>query len=1249
MSYFNDSVIWVTGASSGIGEALIRQLDLPTVKLILSARNESKLQDISNSLKHAESLVLPLDLADNDGFDRHVDTVEKRFGRIDLLINNGGISQRANALETTAEVERRIMEVNYFGNVALSKSVVKCMRRTGGGRIAVMSSIAGKFGFFLRSSYSASKHALHGYYESLRLEEEKNNIHVTMICPGKINTSISVHALGGDGSAHGTVDRNQSEGMPVNICAQKILKGIEKEELEVFVGGKEVNAVKLKRLFPRIFYKVIKKTKCHLIRRLLHTILFLPLLGSGQNFNFEFIGVDDGLPLSTVTAVFQDSRDLIWIGTKGGGVATYDGRTITTYDERVGFDNKIVHWITENKDGDILIGSSWGGLSRFKGTRFETIQIPEFKENTGGNLIAHEWKADTLLMSSDAGVLYFMDDSVYQYHIPGLSRKWISVIEYNEKDQEIYMSFGNVIYRIVNHKVLDSIALDGTINDIETFPNEPYVAVVTQEGVHAINWSDHDIISWKNEFVNCVGFGKAGEMWYASQFVWIMNHGDHLLLNKARGFSNSPVLDIMEDRSGDLWMGTDGDGLVHFKRNGFRYYDQIEGFNSGQIFNIFGFEDKLWISDWGNGLFALDQYDQLKHITIDRFDNAGIVTHFVDGEELYIGTTKGIYSVRNNHVKNVNSEFFPSDDIQSVRSIFKSSKNQWWIGTYDDGLRLIENGTYIDLEDAFKDLKFVHSILEDSQGNIWLGTNRGAMKYTENSIEWFGSDVLCNSYVGVILEDDFGRIWFGTDRCVNIYDNGKISKLDYDDGLNSNTIYLLNKDLQGNVYVGTNKGLNKVSFDEDGQIVSIHNLVKEEGFLGTECNSGSTYRDSSGHLYFGTVSGVIGLNPSRILNSKEIPRVYIKDIEVHYKHKVWVGNTHLDWNGIPDKINLSHDENHVSFVMGAVDYSSGNKLKFRFKLEGFDSEWSPESAYNKAVYSNLPSGEYYFLAKAKSAAGNWSEVIKLGPVIIDPAPPPAPPFYKTWWFYTLIGLPVIMVLYYLIIIRNRQLTISKKQLAFEVNLRTKELKKQSDEKEVLLKEIHHRVKNNLQIINSLLNLQSANVSDKQALQAFEECKNRISSMAIIHERMYRTHDMTHILFREYAHDISQNLIASYAVGKKIDLNIRIDDFVLKMDQLVPIGLILNEVITNSLKYAFPDKNEGSIFIETQQDVSSQYIIRIWDNGVGLPKGFDYENSDSLGMQLIILLTEQIEGSLEVESSSKGTKFQIAFCANQDHQ
>jgi len=259
-----NKIVWITGASSGIGEALAYEYVNRGAKIIISSPEVDKLNSLSdnfNSLHPGSSIVVPLDLLRSNEIPGIVEKVIKQVGRIDILINSAGISQRSLVIETPVEIDRKVFEVNYFGAIALTKSVLPHMIRNGGGTIAVISSIVGKFGFPLRSAYSASKHALHGFFETLRAELKKENINVTIICPGRVQTNISLNALTKDGKPYGIMDKGQSEGISAEKCARKIVRAIKKNKKEVYIGGTELLMVCIKKYFPGVFYLLSSKVK----------------------------------------------------------------------------------------------------------------------------------------------------------------------------------------------------------------------------------------------------------------------------------------------------------------------------------------------------------------------------------------------------------------------------------------------------------------------------------------------------------------------------------------------------------------------------------------------------------------------------------------------------------------------------------------------------------------------------------------------------------------------------------------------------------------------------------------------------------------------------------------------------------------------------------------------------------------------------------------------------------------------------
>lgn len=259
-TYFQNKIIWITGASSGIGEALTKQLDKAGATLILSSRKQDELQRVLLTLSNKQSIILPLDLGNYALFEQKAAWVIEKFGRIDILINNGGISQRSLAIETSIAVDQQIMQVNFMGTVALTKAVLPYMLKQGSGHIVTVSSVTGIYGTPYRSAYAASKHALHGFFDSLRAELYDKNIVVTLVCPGFVRTQITMNALTGDGKPLNMMDKGTSGGMDVDNFAKKMLDGVSKKKNRLVIGGfKEKFGVFMKRFFPNLFDKLIVK------------------------------------------------------------------------------------------------------------------------------------------------------------------------------------------------------------------------------------------------------------------------------------------------------------------------------------------------------------------------------------------------------------------------------------------------------------------------------------------------------------------------------------------------------------------------------------------------------------------------------------------------------------------------------------------------------------------------------------------------------------------------------------------------------------------------------------------------------------------------------------------------------------------------------------------------------------------------------------------------------------------------------
>jgi dehydrogenase/reductase SDR family member 7B len=261
--YFKEKVVWITGASSGIGEALVYKFAKYGATVIASSNDLPGLERVKDGCGSNSGLVhcVPFDLIDMSEINKTADRQVEKFGRVDFLLNLGGISQRARIDETPLWLDRKIFEINYFGTIALTKAVLPHMIRQKSGHVLATSSISGRFGFPLRSAYSASKQALHGFFETLYLENKKYNIRSSVIIPGRVRTSISFHALNAEGNEHGKLDEGLAKGITPEKAARQIINGILRNKREILVGKGELIMLHIRRYFPWLFFRIADKIK----------------------------------------------------------------------------------------------------------------------------------------------------------------------------------------------------------------------------------------------------------------------------------------------------------------------------------------------------------------------------------------------------------------------------------------------------------------------------------------------------------------------------------------------------------------------------------------------------------------------------------------------------------------------------------------------------------------------------------------------------------------------------------------------------------------------------------------------------------------------------------------------------------------------------------------------------------------------------------------------------------------------------
>jgi short-subunit dehydrogenase len=261
--HFAGKTFWITGAASGMGRSLALELAPLKIHLIISDRDKSGLEQTAAEIiaKGSTARIEPLDMLNTDSIFETAKRIITDGEKIAGLYQFAGISQRSLVTETPLENDRKIMEVNFFGVVALTKAVLPHMIENGGGQLAATSSLVGKFGFPYRSAYSASKHAIHGFFESLLSENSKNNIKVSILIPGRVQTNISRFAIDKEGKEHGKLDDGQANGITAEKAAKLILSGLKREKKEIWVGGSEMMMLHIRRFVPRLYYYMATRIK----------------------------------------------------------------------------------------------------------------------------------------------------------------------------------------------------------------------------------------------------------------------------------------------------------------------------------------------------------------------------------------------------------------------------------------------------------------------------------------------------------------------------------------------------------------------------------------------------------------------------------------------------------------------------------------------------------------------------------------------------------------------------------------------------------------------------------------------------------------------------------------------------------------------------------------------------------------------------------------------------------------------------
>jgi ligand-binding sensor domain-containing protein/serine phosphatase RsbU (regulator of sigma subunit) len=815
--------------------------------------------------------------------------------------------------------------------------------------------------------------------------------------------------------------------------------------------------------------------------------------------NFSSFGKLQGLKHGIVNCMLQDKFGNIWMGT-GGGVTKYDGQTFTHYTETEGLCNNDVLSMLEDKKGNLWFGTHGGGVSRYDGKFFSTFDINNgladvilsmAEDDKGGLWFAHH----------DGGVSRYDGKVSAGGHIKfdkftgkqGFTNKPVrrifkdksGVLWFGTEGDGVIKYDGTTFYHYTKKQGLPNNSILTIIEDKESnlwFGTED-AGIAKYDGKYFTWFTSKEGLS--SDYISSAIEDKSGNLWFGTFGAGVNKYDGKTFTHYTdnEGLYNNIIFSLLEDRSGNLWLGPYCGGLSKYNGKSFVHFTNKEGLSNNAVFSIV--EDKngaLWLGTNGGGLSKYDGKSFTNYTRAEGLTSNSIWAIYKDRSgNLWLGTNGGgVCKFTTVNGRHSFTSYMEKDGLgsNSVRSVLEDRKGNLWFGTEGGGVSVFNGKSFTNytVKEGLSN-NYVFSMVEDNEGNIWLGTYGGGINKFDGKtfVHFTEKEGLCNNSVLSILKDANGNLWFGTSGGgVDKYDGKYFTHFTEKEGLLNNFVLSVLEDRKGNLWFGTRFGLSKLtsnymsrlakSYANGGneQLVLFKNYTYPDGFLGIGCNAKAIYQDKKGTIWIGANDRLTAFHPEAEDADTIPPNVQLTNIELFNENISWmnfervkdtslilgngvkIADLHFDkisnWYNLPEKLSLAHNNNYLTFHYIGVTQKQSKKIKYQYKLDGFDENWSIQTSRTEVPYGNLPQGSYTFKVKAMNSEGYWSNEFSY-PFTIRP------PWFQTWWFRTVLAVFILLLLYSLYRWRTAALREGKRKLEQTVIERTAEVIHQKDEAE----------------------------------------------------------------------------------------------------------------------------------------------------------------------------------------------------------
>lgn len=785
--------------------------------------------------------------------------------------------------------------------------------------------------------------------------------------------------------------------------------------------------------------------------RFIFIILLLWLqsaIGFSQQYTFRNYSVDEGLAQSQVYAMCEDNNGNIWFGTRGGGLSRFDGIDFTNYTTQEGLVSNYIRCLLKDTLGNLWIGTD-NGLSIYDGKKFSTFTAVESLERITINDLIQD-RQGTIWIATQKGIYHTAKGGrivPFALEVYEASRVPITCLV-QDKAGNLLAGSDHGLYRFskeYGHWNAEHFSiLDKLPNNIITalsVRRDGGVWVCTYGGGVAA-FCDNTFLSIKksdglasNTVFDCIDAGD-GMVWFATASGITKYNSNNIeipftQITETEGLAKNVVMCTMKDSFGNLWFGTSGGGVSKLSSERFIHYTAIKGIFGTWVYSILQDSTGLmWFATSEGGVTTYDGQlykrfsersgftaSKVKCITQDKNGNIWLGT-ISDGVYMYNGKTFRHFNNRNGLSSNFIN--FILADTTTGRILLATA------GGGISCLLSVKNNTYtiknIRPHDGLAGDR-INTLVADRKGNIWAGTagnGISVIRFSEDNTytikNYSTQNGLTSNTIRCSLVDARGSVLFGTaDAGLIVYDGAKFISVTKQQGLSSNNIYSCVLDAQKKIWIGTDKGIDRIILSSVNAVEALRHYGKSEGFTGIETMQNAVCLDKHGCIWFGTVKSATVFNPAAE-QTVQTPRMHITGMHLFFDEveKTPYGKTLTPWYTLPENLVLPYDQNHLSFEFIGVEQSNPEAVQYQWMLDGFDKEWAPSTTKREAVYSNLPPGTYIFKVKAANERGEWSKIAVYTFTI-------RPPFWQTWWFILVALILFVLLVWWLISSASRKL------------------------------------------------------------------------------------------------------------------------------------------------------------------------------------------------------------------------------------